>query len=70
MINEKRLGQQSGTLETYNAAVDLVERNLPARSGKIAYIDEAGRYTYAELAERVNRCANALVALGLSLEAH
>jgi len=53
----------------YNAAVDLVERNLKAgRSGKVAYIDDAGRYTYAELAERVNRSANALVSLGLRRE--
>jgi benzoate-CoA ligase len=53
----------------YNAAHDLVERNLtPARAGKVAYIDDAGRYTYAELAARVNRAANALVGLGLRME--
>ncbi|MFM9888915.1 MAG: benzoate-CoA ligase family protein [Burkholderiales bacterium] len=53
----------------YNAAHDLIERNLQAgRAGKIAYIDDAGRCTYAELAERINRSANALVALGLRME--
>jgi benzoate-CoA ligase len=53
----------------YNAAHDLVERNLAAgRGSKIAYIDDAGRYTYAELAERVNRAASALTALGLEME--
>ena len=53
----------------YNAAHDLIERNLAAgRAGKIAYIDDAGAYTYGELAERVNRCANALIGLGLRLE--
>ena len=53
----------------YNAAHDLVERNLAAdRADKIAYIDDAGEYTYGELAERVDRCANALVALGLQPE--
>jgi len=53
----------------YNAAHDLVERNLAAgRAGKLAIIDDAGRYTYAELAERVNRAANALAALGLAQE--
>ncbi|MEO8203436.1 MAG: benzoate-CoA ligase family protein [Betaproteobacteria bacterium] len=53
----------------YNAAVDLVERNLKAgRAGKVAYIDDAGRYTFGELAERVNRAANALCALGLRRE--
>src|SRR5262249_2686187 len=48
---------------------DLLERNLAAgRAGKLAYIDDAGSYTYGELAERVNRCANALVGLGLRPE--
>ena len=53
----------------YNAAVDLIERNLKAgRGGKVAYIDDAGQHTYAELSERVNRAANALVALGVQRE--
>ena len=50
----------------YNAAVDLVERNLaPGRAGRIAVIDESGSHSYAELAERVNCCGNALRDLGL-----
>jgi len=53
----------------YNAAHDLVARNLAAgRGGKIAYIDDAGQYTYAELAMRVDRAANALRGLGLRME--
>ena len=53
----------------YNAAHDLIERNLLAgRAGRLAYIDDAGRYTYGELAERVNRAASALTALGLRSE--
>ncbi len=53
----------------YNAAHDLVERNLVAGRGrKTAYIDDHGRYTYAELDERVNRAANALTGLGLEME--
>ena len=53
----------------YNAAHDLIERNLAARrADSIAYIDDAGRYTYGELAERVNRAANALTGLGLEME--
>ena len=52
----------------YNAAVDLIDRNLKAgRGGKVAYIDDTGNHTYAELAERVNRAANALVALGVTV---
>ena len=53
----------------YNAAVDLVERNLAAgRGGKLAYIDDAGQYSFAELAERVNRFGSALLGLGLEME--
>ncbi|HUK58535.1 MAG TPA: benzoate-CoA ligase family protein [Stellaceae bacterium] len=54
---------------TYNAAVDLIERNLAAgRAGKTAFIDDRGALTYGELAERVDRCANALRRLGLEPE--
>jgi benzoate-CoA ligase len=50
----------------YNAADDLIERNLQAgRGDKVAYIDDRGRTTYAELAARVNRAGNALLGLGL-----
>ena len=53
----------------YNAALDLIEPNLGAgRAGKTAFIDDKGRYSYGELAERVNRCGNALSAAGLGPE--
>jgi len=53
----------------YNAAHDLIERNLAAgRSGKIAYVDDRGTYTYGDLAKRVDRFANALIDLGLRRE--
>jgi benzoate-CoA ligase len=55
-------------LERYNAADDLIARNLAARPDKIAYIDERGSYSFAELAARVNRAANALTDLSLPLE--
>src|SRR5215813_9135564 len=58
-----------GTLQNYNVAVDLIERNLAVRPDKIAYIDEHGRYSFADLAEHVNRCANVLTGLGLPMEA-
>ncbi len=55
--------------EVYNAAHDLIERNLDAgRAAKTAYIDDRGEYTYAELAARVNRFAGALASLGLRIE--
>src|SRR5260370_17075482 len=53
--------------DSYNAAVDLIERNLTdSRANKTSVIDDHGRYTYAELAERVYRAANALRNLGLA----
>jgi benzoate-CoA ligase len=53
----------------YNAAVDLVERNLKAgRGGKIAFRDDRSALSYADLAERVDRAANALRGLGLEPE--
>ncbi|HKW80263.1 MAG TPA: benzoate-CoA ligase family protein [Casimicrobiaceae bacterium] len=53
----------------YNAAADLVERNLaPGRADRIAFIDDKGSYSFAELARRVNRCANAWRRLGLRAE--
>jgi benzoate-CoA ligase len=53
----------------YNAATDLVERNLKAgRADKVAFRDDRGALTYGELASRVDRAANALRALGLEPE--
>ena len=53
----------------YNAADDLIARNLLAgRGAKLAYIDDQASYTYEQLAERVNRAANALLGLGLARE--
>ena len=53
----------------FNAAVDLIERNLRAgRAGKLAFRDDRESLTYGELAERVDRCANLLRDLGLEPE--
>src|SRR5262245_64948625 len=51
----------------YNAAVDLVGRNA-GRGSKVAYIDDGGTCTYGELAERVDRAARPLLAIGLARE--
>jgi len=52
--------------QPYNAAVDLIERNLSAgRGSKTAFIDDRGSYSYSDVAERIHRCANVLRAMGL-----
>ncbi len=54
---------------SYNAAADLIERNLTAGRGeKTAFIDDHGRYSYAELADRVNWFANLLHRFGIQRE--
>ena len=54
---------------SYNAATHFIDRHLDeGRASKTAVIDEQGSYTYAQLAERVNRAAGALLQLGLEPE--
>jgi len=53
----------------YNAAYDLIERNLVAgRAEKIAFIDDHAQCSYGELAGRVNLFANALRSSGVEPE--
>ena len=55
--------------DRFNAAYDLLERNLRAgRAPKIACIDDGGSYSYGELAARVNRFAGSLHGLGMHME--
>jgi benzoate-CoA ligase len=55
--------------DCFNAAHDLLERNIRAgRQTKMAYIDDAGSYTYGELTARVNRFANSLHGFGMHME--
>jgi len=55
--------------DLYNAADDLLERNLVAgRADKAAVIDTNGSHTYGDLNARANRFANALTAMGLEME--
>jgi benzoate-CoA ligase family protein len=49
----------------YNAAVDLLSRG---KRDRIAVIDDTGRHTYAELADRAARAATALAELGVQPE--
>lgn len=58
-----------GIPRDYNAAYDLIERNLRAgRGDKVAVIDDSGSYTYAQLAERIDRFAHSLGELGVRME--
>ncbi len=53
----------------YNAGADLVDRHLPAGRGrKAAFVDPRRELSYAALAERTDRFANALRGLGLRRE--
>jgi benzoate-CoA ligase len=53
----------------YNAAYDLIQRNLQAgRGDKVAFIDDQGEYSYADLDRRSSRVANALKTLGVARE--
>jgi benzoate-CoA ligase len=57
------------TQQPYNAAADLLQRNLKAgRADKIAYIDDHGSYSFAELADRAARFAHGLKRLGIAQE--
>ena len=51
--------------QTYNAAVDMVDRNVAeGRGAKIAFSDPARRITYGELADGVARVGAMLAKLG------
>ena len=53
----------------YNAAFDFIDRHVvEGRGARVAVIDDLGSTTYAELAARTSRAANALRALGVRSE--
>lgn len=53
----------------YNAASHFIDRHLAeGRGAKLAFIDDRGSHTYAELAQRVNRAGNLLKSLGVQRE--
>ena len=52
--------------DSFNIAVHMIDRHLDeGRSDRLAYITEHEEVTYGDLAERVNRCGNALLAAGI-----
>ena len=53
--------------ERFNAGAHLLALNA-GRGAKTAYIDDSRRLSYAELADRVRRCASGLLGLGLRRE--
>src|SRR5262245_5661205 len=58
-----------GVPRLYNFAADVLERNRVAgRAGKAAYIDPRGAWTYAQLAERVDRFGRVLRSFGIRRE--
>jgi benzoate-CoA ligase family protein len=63
-------GNRSGAVpRDYNYAADIIDRNLKAgRTGRPAYIDPRGTWTYGQLADRVARFAAVLRSLGVRRE--
>ena len=56
-------------LGSYNAAVDMVDRNVAqGRAAKVALIDSARQLSYGKLAEQCARIAPMLAKLGLQRE--
>jgi len=54
---------------TYNAAVDMVDRNVAqGRGAKTVFIDPQESLTYSELQQRCNRMANLLGTYGVQRE--
>src|SRR5436189_5240073 len=53
----------------YNFTADIIGRNIKAsRANKTAYIDARGEWTYAQLADRVERFGRVLRTLGVRRE--
>jgi benzoate-CoA ligase len=63
------MGASFNAGELYNAADDLIGRNLEAgRGDKPAFIDKSGPHSYAELEQRACRVANLLTARGIGID--
>src|SRR5688500_6388670 len=56
-------------LPIYNAAADLIDRNIVAvRGDKVAFIDPQRQVTYAQLSREARQTANLMQSLGLRRE--
>jgi benzoate-CoA ligase len=55
-------------MQLFNAAADLLDRDLPARALRPAFIDEYQTISYGDFSARVNRAATAFVELGIQPE--
>ncbi len=52
--------------DSFNVSVHMIDRHLnEGRSGRMAYVTDDEEVTYAQLAERVNRAGNGILAAGL-----
>ncbi len=52
--------------DSFNVSVHMIDRHLnEGRSGRMAYVTDHEEVTYAQLAERVNRAGNGILAAGL-----
>ena len=53
--------------DSFNVSVHMIDRHLnEGRSGRMAYVTDDEEVTYAQLAERVNRAGNGILAAGLT----
>ena len=69
MANADRTGGWTAPSGLYNAAVDMVDRNVEeGRGDKLAFMDPKRLLTYAELQAACNRMANVLPRLGIGRE--
>ena len=66
-VDDSQIPANIAFSKSFNVAVPLIDRHLDeGRGDKIAIQGDFGTVSYAQLAENVNRCGNALASLGLA----
>jgi len=58
---------RAADLPLYYNAVDILERNLPARADKVALLSAERELTFRQVSEEVNRVGNALQKLDIRM---